>query len=366
MDKASIDPDRSYLVDVTLVNQNNTRMKKWMLCALALVSMLACSDTETEPDTDPIDPPLDLSGKIVIPATTRDTVLFFTGIDQVSLPVFISFPESAATTLPATVVLHGSGGNWKDEDTDDDGIDDVIEEWTLSSQNTQWKSLFDQEDVISAFPGSYYRRGTVENKGDWKSPPLQFKISASFIRNYDAYGTLEVLRKLVRADGSPLVISDKVALLGFSHGGTAVQSTLFDTSIVPGNWEWSQSYSGTLYTQEPRLPAALPEEGGFVGGVMYYPGSFHNSYYGNPCSGTSIFQTYADFMIHLPSEDSLTPNSECMLQTTANNGGGTATIHRYEGADHSFDGKSTGINGEASTLARTRTINYLKEKLGVE
>ncbi len=340
-------------------------MKKQLLLAMALVGLMACSSTENEPDITPSEPPLDLSGKIIIPNSTRDTVLFFTGIDGASLPLSISIPENATTAAPATVVLHGSGGNWKDEDTNNDGIDDVIEEWTLSSQNNQWKSILDQEGIISAFPGSYYRRGTVENKGEWKEAPLQFKISASFVRNYDAYGTLEVLRKLVRADGTPLVISDKVALLGFSHGATAVQSTLFDTSVIPGNWEWSQSYDGTVYTDEVRVPPAMPSEGGFVGGVMYYPGSFHNSYYGNPCSGTSIFRTYADFMIHLPSEDSLTPNSQCMLETVANNGAGAATIHEYEGADHSFDGKNSGTNGAASTLARSRTIEYLKEKLAL-
>ena len=101
----------------------------------------------------------------------------------------------------------------------------------------------------------------------------------------------------------------------------------------------AQSYSGTVYTNELNPPASLPAEGGFVGGVMYYPGSFHNSYYGNPCSGTSIFKTYADFMIHLPSEDRLTANSNCMIETVQNNGGGLATIHNYEGADQSFNEK---------------------------
>ncbi len=310
-------------------------------------------------------PQPDLTGKIVIPDTTQDTTLFFTSIDNVSIPVHISIPASSPANMPATVVMHGSGGNWDDDDTNNDGIADVITEWELSSQNKQWKELFNNEGIVSAFPGSYYRRGTVENKGDWKNPPNQFTISATFVRNYDAYSTLELLRKLVRSDGTPIVIAEKVAILGFSHGGTAVQSTLFDTSVVPANWQWSQSYSGTTYTTEMRPPAPLPEAGGFVAGVIYYPGSFHNSYYGNPCSGTSIFQTYADFMIHLPSEDSLTPNSNCMLETVSNNGGGVATVHNYSGADHSFDGKTTGVDGEASTLARQRSVSYLKSKLGL-
>ena len=336
-------------------------LKLSALLALTLFILESCGGD----DTPKGDSGIDLTGKIVIPAATQDTVLFFNSVDNTSIPIFISFPISASTSLPATVVMHGSGGNWQDQDTDNDGVDDTITEWELSSQNEQWKNIFDTENIVSAFPGSYYRRGTVENAGDWKNPPLQFQISASFVRNYDAYGTLDVLRKLVREDGTPIVVSDKVALLGFSHGGTAVQSTLFDASVVPDDWQWSQSYGGVTYTNEMRSPAPLPVDGGFVAGVMYYPGSFHNSYYGNPCNGTSIFQAYADFMIHLPSEDGLTANSNCMVQTVSTNGGGVATVHNYQGADHSFDGKTTGVDGSSSTLARQRSVTYLKEKLGV-
>ncbi|OEK00871.1 hypothetical protein BFP97_04815 [Roseivirga sp. 4D4] len=334
-------------------------MNRFFIAAAMILVLVSCKS-----DDDGGGMQQDLSGKIVIPNATRDTVLFVNAIDNVSLPIFISIPTSSVN-LPGMVVMHGSGGNWNDSDTDNDGIDDTIVEWELSSQNNQWKALFDNENVVSAFPGSYYRRGTVENAGDWKNPPRQFQISASFVRNYDAYSTLELLRKLVREDGTPVLQSDNVAILGFSHGGTAVQSTLFDTSVIPTDWEWSQSYSGTVYTNEIQSPAPSPQAGGFVAGVMYYPGSFHNSYYGNPCNGTSIFQTTVDFMIHLASEDPLTSNSNCMLETVSNNGGGIATIHNYQGADHSFDSKTTGINGDASTLARQRTMTYLKAKLGI-
>lgn len=307
---------------------------------------------------------IDLTGKIVIPDATRDTVLFVNSVDNVSLPIFLSIPSSSVN-MPGTVVMHGSGGNWQDSDTNGDDIDDTIVEWELSNQNEDWQEMLDSENIVSAFPGSYYRRGTVENAGDWKNPPLQFQISASFVRNYDAYSTLALIRKLVRADGSPIVASENVAIVGFSHGATAVQSTLFDTSVVPANWEWSQSYSGTVYTNEMREPAPLPEAGGFVAGIMYYPGSFHNSYYGNPCSGTSIFETYADFIIHLASEDGLTSNSNCMVETVTNNGGGTATVYNYADTDHGFDGEDSGIDGQSSTLARQRSMDYLRLKLGI-
>ncbi|MBO3697207.1 dienelactone hydrolase family protein [Roseivirga sp. E12] len=330
---------------------------------LATAMILILASCKTEDDSG--GPLIDLTGKIVIPNATRDTVLFVNAIDNIQLPIFISIPSSSVN-LPGTVVMHGSGGNWQDSDTNNDGVDDTIVQWELSNQNDEWKSMLDNENIVSAFPGSYFRRGTVENEGEWKNPPLQFQISASFVRNYDAFNTLELLRSLVREDGTPIVQSNNVAILGFSHGATAVQSTLFDTQATPVDWEWSQSYSGTLYTNEIRSPAPTPESGGFVAGVMYYPGSFHNSYYGNPCNGTSIFQTTIDFMIHLASEDPLTSNSNCMLETVSNNGGGVATIHNYQDANHGFDNKTNGVDGQANTLARQRSMTFLKDRLGID
>ena len=343
-------------------------MKKTILIgAMTIIVALlwACETTSSDDDGDTGEA-IDLTGKIVIPAGTRDTVLFVSSFGDVEIPIRISIPSTTSNALAGMVVLHGSGGPWQDSDTDDDGIDDTIEMWELSNQNEDWKEIFDNENMISAFPGSYYVRGTVENEGEWKNPPIQFQISASFVRNRDAYATLDVLRKLVRSDGTPIVQSENIGLLGFSHGGTATQSTIFDTSAIPGGWEWTQSYSGTQYSNEVAPPVSLPEDGGFKVAVMYYPGSFHNSYYGNPCTGNSIFRTYTDFMLHLASEDPLTANSNCMVETVQNNGGGVATVHTYDNANHSFDGRTTGIDGSASTLARQRSIAYIKDRLEVD
>lgn len=332
---------------------------QYFLILICLLIISCKSDDSTGPTPD-------LTGKYIIPANTSDTVLFVrSSVDNMEIPIVISIPNTQSIDRPGVVVLHGSGGNWVDEDTDNDGMADIITEWELSSQNMAWKAIFDEENIVSAYPGSYYPRGAIENEGDWKNPPLQFEISATFIRNHDAYLTLDVLSKLVRPDGTEIVDAASVGLLGFSHGATAVQSTLFDTDIIPNDWQWRQRYSGVDYFNEI-LPPPLKPTVGFVGGVMYYPGSFHNSYYGNPCSGTSIFQTYADFIIHLPSEDGLTANSLCMLQTVSDNGGGIATLYEYQGAAHGFDNKSTGIDGDASVLARERTMSFLKGKLGVQ
>ncbi len=64
----------------------------------------------------------------------------------------------------------------------------------------------------------------------------------------------------------------------------------------------------------------------------------------------------------MPSEDPLTPNSECMLDTIEGKGG-FATVYRYEGAGHGFDNARSGQDATSNTLARERTIEYLSEKL---
>lgn len=323
-------------------------MKQSLLIIIYLTLLISCSEDDPNPNDS-----------IIISKSVNDTIIYAKSIDNSIIPIFFSFPRNLSYPLPATVVMHGSGGNWQDVDTNKDGIADEIKEWELSNQNTQWKQVFDSKNIVSAFPDSYSSRGTIENEGEWKNPPLQFKISATFVRNYDAYLTLELLRKMVWEDGTPVVKTNKVAIIGFSHGATAVQSTLFDTKNVYENWEWSQSFNGIEYKNEILAPAPIPSAGGFIAGVMYYPGSFHNSYYGNPCKETSIFKTYSDFMIHLPSKDDLTDNSLCMLETVKNNQGGTATMYYYENVDHGFDGDDS----EASFLAMKRTLDFLLNKL---
>jgi len=104
-------------------------MNRFFLATAMILFLASCKS-----DDDGGLPAVDLTGKIIIPANTRDTVLFATSIDNISIPIFISIPSSS-TNLPGTVVMHGSGGNWQDSDTNNDGIDDTVEEWELSNQN---------------------------------------------------------------------------------------------------------------------------------------------------------------------------------------------------------------------------------------
>ncbi|MEO1022744.1 MAG: hypothetical protein AAFW89_09370 [Bacteroidota bacterium] len=329
-------------------------MYRFILITGCILFIASCSNQDDE-DVFP-------EGSIVIAETVRDTVLTIPSFGtEIRIP--ISLPRYG-TQMPAVVVMHGSGGNWKDEDTNGDGIADSITFWELSNQNKEWKSVLNENGYVSAFPGSYYPRGAVENEGDWKNPPDQFKISATFVRNHDAYATLTMLRQLRWTDGTPIVDPDAVGIIGFSHGGTAVQSTVFDQSAIPANWEWRQSFSGTEYTADILQPAPIPEEGGFKAAITYYPGSFHNSYYGNPCTGNSIYRPYTDLLVHIAENDVLTSNTLCFVDHLDSQELSVTVQHFvYEGAAHSYDSKNEGADKEASDLSRARSLSFLEQQL---
>ncbi|MFY0685839.1 MAG: hypothetical protein JXQ90_01670 [Cyclobacteriaceae bacterium] len=329
-------------------------MRIQLLALSFLIVLVGCSNDDEPCNCD--------AGGITISANTRDTILTVNSLG-VDLTVPISLP-TYGEMMPAVIVMHGSGGNWDDEDTDNDGIDDIVNEWELSRQNKDWKEMLNEDGFVSAFPGSYYPRGTIENAGEWKDPPKQFKISATFVRNHDAYAVLKMLKTLQWDDGKKIVDPLSVGILGFSHGGTAVQSTIYDLSQTPDNWTWTQSIDGVEYSNEIGPPVVLPLDGLFKAAVVYYPGSFHNGYYGNPCSETSIYKPYCDLMIHVAEMDPLTKNSLCLINHLLMNEPDVALSYfNYEEASHSFDGKDDGTDGEASTLARIRTRAFFNDRL---
>jgi len=337
--------------------------KIWVIMALfsaVFFSVLSCNKIHVNEEEDKTS-----SSNIIIPYQTQDTVLFFTSTDGYEIPVVVTFPNCNTSGLPGIVVTHGSGGNWTDSDSNGDGVADKFIKWQLSSQNKEWVGIFKDNCIVGAFPDSYSARGTLENEGDWKNPPLQFKISPCFVRNYDAYQTLELLRNLVRPDGISILRKSDIGLLGFSHGGSTAEASIFDIDAVPVGWEWKQTIDGITYKQEVKPPASKPASGGFATAVIYYPGSQFNSFFGNPCkslgsNGSSIYKSYCDFLVHLPELDPLTDGSLCMINTVNSNGGGKVTSYMYSSAKHSFDGQKSGVDADASLLARERTLSWFK------
>jgi len=303
-----------------------------------------------------------ISDPIKISTATTDILLeVVSPIDNKSIPVYITLPSNKSQPLKGMVVLHGSGGPWDDDDLDKDGIAEICNVGIPSKQTKEWRELLNSNGFLAAFPDSYSPRNTCENEGPYKEPPLKFVISGTFIRNSDAYAVLGLLKRLVWTETDmPVLQPDHIGVLGFSDGGTATISTLFNSEATPAGWQWKQSFSGITYTKEVLPPGNQSSIGGFRLGVLYYPGSYHNGYYGNLCNGSGIYESYADVLIHLAEDDPLTDNTRCLISTMLQNGGGVPTVYEYEGADHGFDGEDLSI----SNTARERTINFIKTKMG--
>ncbi|MDN4166070.1 hypothetical protein QWY31_11190 [Cytophagales bacterium LB-30] len=347
-------------------NQAIKLLKATKVLFLFLV-LLSCSkgeDSEPKEDEtkDPVtEDPITETSISIDPGTASLLLEVKNQTDGATVPVYIALPPNETGPLKGVVVLHGSGGPWADEDTDNDGIADLCHVGEPSRQTREWRDLLIDQKYLAAFPDSYSPRGTCENEGDYKNPPLKFKISGTFIRNGDALAVLELLRNLVWADSKlPIVDPDNIAVVGFSDGGTAAISTVFDAEATPEDWVWKQSFSGEEYTSEIFPPVPLPSRGGYKAGVFYYAGAYHNGYYGSLCSsGKGIYKTYCNVLVHLPLEDPLTENAECLISTMEQNGGGNALVYRYEGLGHGFDGNDE----PESTEARNRTIDFLREQL---
>lgn len=299
---------------------------------------------------------------IVLPSSTTDTILHIQ-VKGSEVPVYISIPPNSISgdkSFPAMVLLHGSGGMWKD-DNSSLGV--------MSEQNRDWKEIFNTNGIVGAYVDSYEPRGCIERVDEWKEAPAAFQISSQFVRPYDAYAALELLRSLVWPDGTPVVRTQDIGIMGFSDGATALAATLYDTQATPLGYEWTQKYDKE-YTQADGIgvPAERPSTGGFACGVFYYGGSVGNSYWnGDPCTNPDnfIYRPYAPILYQLPEEDPLTENTLCVFDLLTEKGD-PVFKYSYPNVGHGFDAADEGEEGYAeSELARIRTIDWIKSYLHI-
>lgn len=271
----------------------------------------------------------------------------------------VLFIPASDKPVPAVVVMHGSGGLWSATDATNT---------KLATQFKGWIDSFRIHKIAALFIDSYTPRGvqTFHNE----APPENLFIAAEFVRPRDAYAGLNYLRTV------PKIIAGKIGLLGYSHGGTTVLSTMVDADAVAKSTPWSVISNNITYTQNVLPPAQKPAAGGFVAAVSYYPGAAMFSYYGKPGTPSNgKYVPYAPVMIHAAALDPLYTttytNSDnntqissydaLILKAQLNPASAPITKYEYDGASHSFDGVTTATaDGDASRLARARSIAFLE------
>ena len=210
-------------------------------------------------------------------------------------------PEGADfRRLPAVVAMHGCGGMYSTAKSKRD---------SLSIRHQMMADLLVSEGYAVLFPDSFRSRGfeeicTVENKK---------RTLTQQHRRQDAQGALAWLQR--RDD----VLPERVAVLGWSHGASAVLAIINAKQPAVANWR----------DREPPMPY-------FRAGVAFYPGC------NDSLKARGGYTLAAPITFFIGGSDDWTAPGPCVdLAANLSAVGETATITVYPDTYHGFDGPST-------------------------
>jgi dienelactone hydrolase len=199
--------------------------------------------------------------------------------------------------FPAVVGLHGCSGlvyprgRWRD---------------TVLANFADWAERLSAAGYVVLLPDSYGPRGFQELCS------IKDRTDMSRARIYDAYGALVWLQK------QPFVAPNRVALMGWSHGGGTVMRSIAAKS-------------------EAR-PASLPH-GDFRAAVAFYPGCPDPKR-----SSGRDWRSIAPLLVLIGEAEDWTPVQPCRtLAAAAAKRGDDITVRLYPGAYHAFDSPTAGV-----------------------
>ncbi|MEM6792923.1 MAG: SdrD B-like domain-containing protein [Acidobacteriota bacterium] len=253
---------------------------------------------------------------------------------------------------PAVVVLHGSKGMWHAEPSQQ------LPDGDMKSQFDDWASMLTADGYIALILDSFGPRGYTTFQG--KVPPEDADVAPVYERSRDAFDALAYLRTLPQVDG------ERVAVLGFSHGGGGVAGALADADAIEAEMGTSFSVSTTegqfpgVY-DVPRPARPAPGQTGFDCGVAYYPGALFFSYFGGTQPTDGYFRPYAPLLMIYGGLDELwTSDHPLVLEDKALlAGSGDLTLSAYGGVGHSFDTSGTVEASDARIEARSALASCL-------
>ena len=204
---------------------------------------------------------------------------------------------SAAMRYPAVIALHGCGGMYSTLAARRDD---------LSARHQGMAELLANEGYVVLFPDSFRSRGfeeicTIAN---------QQRSIAQSNRRLDAQGALAYLQ--ARAD----VVQDRVAVLGWSHGGSAVLATL-------------NAHQSAVATWKNRAASAAY----FRAAVAFYPGCIDS------LRERAGYAVAAPLTLFIGASDDWTAPQPCIdLAAKLAAAGEPVTITVYPDTYHGFDG----------------------------
>lgn len=227
--------------------------------------------------------------------------------------------------FPSVVLLHGCSGLYTSKGR-------------MASREREWMTMLRADGYAVLAVDSFNPRGFRTICAD-----KYRTITPEDDRPYDAYAALAWLRQ------QSFVQPDRIAIMGWSNGGTTTLATVSEKTVRSVGWR----------------------EDGFAAAVAMYPGCLNLS--------RTSYTPLAPLLLEVGAKDDWTPATYCrQLVETARKNGGNAELDAYSNAHHGFDeptGKlhtrmvsggrlvHVGPEPQARALAITRVRTYLADAL---
>jgi dienelactone hydrolase len=250
-------------------------------------------------------------------APLPERVTFISADGKTTLVGYVFKPEVPhPARTPAVVMMHGRAGAYSS------AANGVYDASTLSKRHQEWGHLWAQQGYLAILVDGFGPRGYPHGFPRFSYDSRPDELSEVTVRPLDAYGALAYLR--TRTD----VVADRVALQGWSNGGSATLATMSVTA--------------------PGIVKPTPATG-FRAGLVFYPacglkGQFPDGV--KPYAPVRVLQGSAD--------EEVSPKRCADLVTKSQAIGGDVQFQLYPNATHDFDDPNPAHQDDPANASATR------------
>jgi dienelactone hydrolase len=248
-----------------------------------------------------------------------DRVTFASADGHTTLVGYVFKPEaSQSPRTPAVVMMHGRAGAYSSL------AKGKYDATTLSKRHQQWGHIWAQQGYLAILVDGFGPRGYPHGFPRYSYESRPDELNEVTVRPLDAYGALAYLR--TRDD----VVANRVALQGWSNGGSATLASLSRTA--------------------PGINSPTPASG-FRAGLVFYPacglkGQFDDGIL--PYAPVRVFQGSAD--------EEVSPRRCAELVAKSRALGGDVQFHLYPDATHDFDDPAPSHQNDNANAAATQDV----------